>query len=175
MKRVALALVAMISIWAVRARAEEQPQMPKPGPEHELLKSMEGTWDLTVKAMGNESKGTCTYKMGLGGLWLMSKVEGDMGGMKFEGRGMDSYDANRKKYVSVWIDSMGTSPLVSEGTYDKDTKTMTLTGDGPGMDGKMTKYKMVTVVKDDDNMTMTMTSGPEDKPQTVTIDYKRRK
>ena len=50
-----------------------------------------------------------------GGLWVLSKFEGDFGGMKFEGRGQFGYDPIKKKYVGTWIDSMSPTLSVLEG------------------------------------------------------------
>lgn len=175
MKTVRLLTALCVAGLATAAARAQEMQMPKPGPEFEPLKKLVGTWDCDVKSMGQESKGTMVYKMDLGGLWLVGKFEGGFGGMKFEGRSLDSYDARKGKYVSVWVDSMGTTPLVSEGTYDKEKKTMTMTGEGPGMDGKMQKMKMVTEAKDDDTLVFNMyMGGSEDQPM-MTINYKRRK
>src|SRR5262245_40983715 len=132
MRMVAVVVAAVLAVPAV---AQEP---PKPGPEHEVLKKLEGVWDITMRFGGMESKGRVTYKMDLGGLWLVSSVESDLGGMKFQGRGMDSYDAGKKKYVSVWVDSMSTTPMTMEGSYDAAKKTLTMAGEGPGMDGKPT-------------------------------------
>jgi hypothetical protein len=156
------------------ARAAPAQEFPKPGPEHEMLKKLVGTWDLTMKFDGKESKGTVTYKMDLGGLWLVSSLESEFGGKKFSGRGMDSYDPARKKYVSVWIDNMLTYPLVMEGTFDKEKKTLTMTGEGPGMDGKPTKMKALSEWKDDDTFQFGMYFG-ESKDPAFTIVYKRKK
>src|SRR5262245_6554801 len=93
-----------------------------PGPEHELLKKLEGTWTAKIKTDGGESEGTSIYKMQLGGLWLMSEFQGEFFGQKFEGRGADTYDPEKKKFVSVWVDSMSTRPMMLEGTYDKEKK-----------------------------------------------------
>jgi hypothetical protein len=67
--------------------------------------------------------------------------------------------------------------MVMEGTYDKDNKVLTSTGEGPGMDGKMTKYKTVLEIKDNDTMLFSMsTPGKDGKDQTVmSITYKRKK
>ena len=173
MKSVRFAYLAVIAglLFAGAANAQEP---PKPGPEHELLKKMAGTWEATMKFGGMESKGTAVYKMDLGGLWLTSTFEGNFGGMKFSGRGLDGYDTTKKKYVGVWIDSMMTGVMVMEGTYDKDKKTFTMTGEGPGMDGKPEKYKAVTETKDDDNVVMSMYVGGGKEPAFV-INYKRKK
>ena len=51
---------------------------------------------------------------------------------------------------------MSTAPVTMEGTYDKEKKTLTMAGEGPGMDGKPTKYKSVSKMPDDDTIEMTM-------------------
>jgi Protein of unknown function (DUF1579) len=149
----------------------------KPGPEFDILKGMEGTWDATIKFGPQESKGTMTYKLGIGGLWLMSSFEGEFAGQKFEGHGMDSYDANKKKYVGVWVDSMVTSPLVMEGTYDPAEKKISMEGMGPGQDGKPVKQGIVTELKGKDEMFSSMSGpGPDGKQAVMmTITYKRKK
>jgi hypothetical protein len=165
------AWVAVLFVPALRAQAPE-----KPGPELDALKELEGEWDATVKAGGMESKGTMAYKMGLGGRWLIGKFEGEMGGQKFEGRSLNSYDATKKKYVNVWVDSMSGAAMLSEGSYDKDTKTLTLVGEGPGQDGKPAKYKQTSQVKDKDTIAFTMSAVGDGKEQEVmTITFKRKK
>ncbi len=149
----------------------------KPGPEHARLKEMEGTWDATVKMQGAESKAVANYKMDLGGLWLTSTFQGDFGGMKFEGRGLDSYDPAKKKYVGVWVDSWSTAPMVMEGTFDKEKNIVTMIGEGPGPEGKPVKHRMVTKIKDKDTHDWTMyVVGPDGKEaEMLSITYKRRK
>jgi hypothetical protein len=161
--------VILLSLPAARAQ-----EGAKPGPEHDVLKKFVGNWGLTMKFGGMESKGTVSYKMDLGGLWLASEINAELFGAKFQGRGFDTYDAGKKKYVAYWFDSMGPGAVVTEGEFDKAKKTMTMSGEGPGMDGKPTKYKSVTVMPDDDNFTMTMYVGGGAEPA-FTIAYKRRK
>jgi hypothetical protein len=164
--------VALLGLVTAPAAVAQEPA--KPGPEHEILKKHVGTWDITMKFGGMETKGTSTYKMELGGLWLSSTVESEIFGMKFQGHGMDSYDAAKKKYVAVWFDSMSTTPMTMEGTYDKDKKTLTMAGEGPGMDGKPTKHTAVSEWKDDDTMHFSMYMGDGKEPA-FTIVYKRKK
>jgi hypothetical protein len=173
--RVVVVVLAMSALLAPAVWA--QPPLPKPGPEHEHLKQMEGTWEANVKFPGGESKGTMTYKMELGGLWLLSNFKGQFGGQPFQGKGIDGYDSVKKKYVSIWVDSMSMAPMISEGTFDKERKVLTMFGEGPAMEGKMTKYKSVIEIKDHDTMVFTM-SGPlkEGKEQSMlTITYTRKK
>jgi hypothetical protein len=166
-----LAAVALALLAAPVSPAQEA---PKPGPEHEVLKKMVGDWDLTMKFGGMETKGTVTYKMELGGLWLTSNLESELFGTKFQGKGLDTYDPTRKKYVGVWVDSMASSPMLMEGTFDKEKKTLTMTGSGPGMDGKPTNYKSVSVMPDNDTINFSMYIG-DGKDPAFTIVYKRKK
>jgi hypothetical protein len=164
-------VVALMVVATPTLRAQEP---AKPGPEHEILKKLEGNWDLTMKFAGGESKGTVTYKMDLGGLWLTSALEADLGGMKFSGRGMDTYDAGKKKYIGIWIDSMSTHPMVMEGDYDKEKKTITLVGESPGPDGKPAKWKSVSTMPDDNTINFSMFVGDAKEPM-FSIVYKRKK
>lgn len=170
---VTMALGVLVTAAGLTA---QQPPDVKPGPEHALFKQDEGTWDATVKAMGSESKGTLTCKVGLNGLWLLENFKSDFGGTAFEGLGATSYDPAKKKYVNVWIDSMSTAPMVSEGTYDKAKKTMTLAGEMPMPDGKSMKITMVSVTKDANTKIFTLNgAGPDGKNfEMLHITYKRR-
>ena len=161
------------------ARSQEI-EFPKPGPEHAHLKSLEGMWDAEmIMADGAKSKGVATYKMECGGLWLASDYQGEFGGQKFAGRGLDSYDLKKKKYVGVWVDSMVTRPMFVEGDRDDKTNTTTLTGDSPegGPDGKPLKVKLVTKMPDADHMNFEFFMvGPDGKDTSAfKINYTRRK
>ena len=170
-----LSLVLVPLAATAHLNAQKFPEI-KPGPEHAFLKESEGDWDATVKSMGGESKGTVSYKSALNGLWMLEHFKAELGGKAFEGHGATSYDPAKKKYVNVWIDSMVTSPMVSEGTYDKSTKTLTLVGDMPMPDGKTTKATMTTVYNDANTKTFTLrAAAPDGKDfEMLHIIYKRR-
>src|SRR5262249_52954049 len=153
MRKVAVVVAALL---AVPVSSQE---MPKPGPEHKLLKAREGTWEATMKFGGKESKGTVTYRMELGGFWLAGTMQSELFGTKFTGKSLESYHPAKKKYVSVWVDSMSTAPVTMEGTYDKEKKTFTMAGEGPAMEGKTAKYRSVTKMPDADTIEMTMYIG----------------
>jgi hypothetical protein len=162
--------------------ASAQEGIPHPGPEHELLKQFEGTWDASVKTyMGpgepNQARGTERNRMGMGGLWLLQDFRADFMGMQFEGHGFIGYDSAKKKYVGTWIDSMQTFILASEGSFDNTHKVFTQTAEGPDPSGKMTKWRMVTVFKDPDHHEFTMSrvfEGRKDATEMV-ISYERKK
>jgi len=174
--RKAIALALAFSVFAVVGQMSAQDKLPKAGPEFDVLKESEGAWDATIKMGDGHSKGTQMCKADLNGLWYLEHFSGDLGGMKFEGRGATSYDAGKKKYVGIWIDSMSTLPMVSEGTYDKATKTMTMVGDMPMPDGKMSKVTMTTVTKDANTRVFTMNVAGTDGKATemLQITYKRK-
>jgi len=153
-----------------------QPPMPKPGPEHALLKKFVGDWNATVKMMGGESKAVATFKMDLGGFWLSLDFKGEFEGQKFEGKGTTGFDPIKKKYVGTWVDSMSPSLTVMEGAFDKDGKTFTELGEGPGMDGKLMKMKNIHQFKDNDTIVFTMYQVKDGKDEEMmTITYKRKK
>jgi len=122
-------------------------EMSKLNENHKLLADLAGTWSFTVKMMANpadptskaqESKGTAVRKSVMGGRYFELDVNGKMqmpgadGKMKdvdFKGMGLEGYDNAKKKFVSTWVDNMGTSIMMSEGDYDPTTKTFTYTGD----------------------------------------------
>ncbi len=150
--RVMVMLVALLGSSAVLAQetdgkaappkmsAEQQAMMDAwvkagaPGAPHQWLAKMEGTWVLEVKSWMDPaappmvSTGDATMRMTMDGRYLEEKVEGSMMGAPFHGLGYTGYDNIIRRYVSVWMDSMSTGIMRSEGTYDEATHTMTMTG-----------------------------------------------
>lgn len=178
MKSTSLAAATLLFVWLWLPMIARSQELPNAGPEHEVLKEMTGTWDSVMKFEGQpDSKGKMTYKMECGGLWLTSNYEGDFGGAPFQGKGLDSYDAKKKKYVSVWVDSMSTTPMLFEGDYDKAKKTLTMFSEYPGPDGKPAKYKSATTRKDNDHYVFQMfiTAAGAEETLMMTIEYTRRK
>jgi hypothetical protein len=171
----ALLSMAMAMVVAVPAVNAQEPA--KPGPEHELLKQTEGTWDAIFKGGPPDAKAVSVSKMGCGGLWLMTDFSGAIEGMPFQGHGVDGFDQDKKKYISIWVDSMTATPMIFEGTYDEKTKTMTQIADGKGPDGKPAKWKSVTKHTDKDHHVFTMAVvGPDGGDNVMlTIEYTRRK
>src|SRR5687767_13529697 len=123
--RIALAF-ALLGPAAVSA--QQGPPMPKPGPEHALLKMDVGTWDAVIEmvpgpgAPATKSKGVETNRIGCGGLCLIGDFKADVMGMPFEGHGVTTWDPAKKKYVGSWTDSMSKGLAIGESTYDPQTK-----------------------------------------------------
>lgn len=135
------AMAGMALAFAQTARAQDMtPEMMEtwqkysmPNENHQHFAEMVGTWSHKVTmwmapdAPPMESTATSTSELSLDGRWLEETFSGSMWGMPFEGHNLLGYDNFREEYVSIWRDNLGTAPMISRGTYDPATKTMTLT------------------------------------------------
>lgn len=165
------------------AEAEMDPMamMPKPGPEHDILRKMMGTWEAAVtmkmdeNAPESKSTGVETNTM-LGGFWVVQDVKGDMGGMPFYGHAMHGYSLTKKKYISVWSDSMGSDWEIFEGDMRDGKLEMRGETPNPFVPGTIMKHRTVAEFKDNDTRTYTMYEIRGDKEMKVLwIEYKRKK
>ena len=152
----ALCVVLMVSPALAKDKKHEKPmneqammerwkQLGTPGEPHKQFAALAGSWTTTTKEWmepGNppmESTGTAEMKMLLDGRFLYQEFNGQMMGQPFNGIGIDAYDNMTKKYVTAWMDSMGTGIFLMEGTASTDGRTITLRGSHPEPGGgKMT-------------------------------------
>ncbi|TWT92234.1 DUF1579 domain-containing protein [Neorhodopirellula pilleata] len=153
-------------------------QVPSAGPEYEVLKNDAGEWDVEITnyATGTPevTKGIESNRM-LGDFWLISNFEGKMMGLEFKGHGSTGYDAETKKYVGTWVDSLSPGIMHMKGNYDKDKKTMTLVGIAPGMDGNPAKHRLTTVYMDRRRvMTMYITPQGSEETKFMQLAYTRK-
>ena len=62
------------------------------------------------------------------GRYTKSEYKGDIPGMgAFHGLGYNGFDNVSQKFVSFWLDNMGTGIMEGEGTLSPDGRTMTWT------------------------------------------------
>lgn len=197
MKRLfALAAVMLSTSVAFAADApkpsgDEQAMMDKmmkaaaPGPQHAMMAKLAGDWDCLVKFQMDpskpmqEEKSTATITTLMDGRYVQELSTGQMMGMPFQGMGIYGYDNVIGKYVSTWIDNMGTGIMKSEGKADDSGKSILWqsTMSDP-MTGKVSKSRMVTTIVDDDHHTMEMYGVPpggKKEMKMMTIEYTRRK
>jgi hypothetical protein len=67
------------------------------------------------------------------------------------------------------------SPMISEGTYDKSKKSMTLLGNMPMPDGKSMKSSITITYKDANTKVLSLKGNMDGKEfEMVEITYKRR-
>ena len=157
-------------------------KLATPGAPHKLLSSMVGSWNTKTKSWMEpnkppmESTGSCEQQMLLDGRFLQQICTGKMMGSPFTGIGITGYDNHTKKYVSTWMDSMGTGIYFFEGTASADGKTITQEShyDDP-MQGPMTWRGVTKIVNDDTEvfeMYATDKSGKEAKMMEITYTRK---
>jgi hypothetical protein len=172
---------------AQRKKTEEKPDFQEmmevwkklaiPGEPHRLLASRVGSWSTKSKHWMEHDKppmefaGSCERRMILGGRFLQDEFSGEMMGSPFTGIGVIGYDNHTKKYVSTWMDSMGTGIYFFEGTAGRDGKTLSLESrfddpvKGPGT------WRLVTRFVDENTevaeMKMSYDSGVEEKCETT--------
>ena len=167
-------------------------ELAKPGENHKLLANGAGTWTYTVKfwmnpdpsAAPSESTGVAVTKEVMGGRFFTSEhtgkmqmpgPDGKMMDMEFKGFSMEGYDNAKKKFVSSWIDNMGTGIMNSEGTYDAATRTFTYHAEYEPMPGMKTKIREVIKLTDKDHHTFEFyenRGGTE--VRTMEINYTRK-
>jgi Protein of unknown function (DUF1579) len=166
-------------------------EMSKLNENHKLLAEMNGNWNYAIKMWMNpdpnakpqESKGTATRKSVMGGRYFVMDVsgkmqmpgeDGKMKDMQFKGMAVEGYDNVKKKFVSSWIDSMGTGIQGSEGTYDPASKTFTYTMEMEPMPGMKQQVREVIKVTDKDHMMLEWyeNRGGQEK-KTMEIAYTR--
>jgi hypothetical protein len=144
-------------------------ELSKLNDNHKLLAGMVGNWSYAVKmwmdpkANPTESTGTAVVKSQMDGRFVtgdhsgkfkMPGADGKMKEMNFKGMSLDGYDNVKQKFISAWVDNMGTGLMLSEGTYDAGTKTFTYTGEYEAMPGMKSKVRQVVKVADKDHHSM---------------------
>ena len=167
-----------------QAEMEAMMKAMSPGEEHKLLARMAGDWEFTSKmwmapgAPPSESGGTMHAEMILGGRYVQADWKGNFMGMAFEGRGTEGYDNLGKKYVSSWVDNMGTGILHTTGTCEQGGKVCRQSGSMiDPMTGKDTPWKSVVTWQDANTFLFEMfgndPSGKEMKMMEFTVKRKK--
>jgi hypothetical protein len=176
-------LACLIMARHVAAQDEkEQPWLIKPTQQHELLKKGVGTWDATVKIWpmpGAEplvSKGVEKNRLLKGGLWLITRFEGEALGTPFIGMGQTGYDPAEKKYVGNWVDTMTPHMMTTKSDYNEETTTLTgVSETRDPITGEKYSAKTIARYNDDDTRVMQMHRAGEDGKEwkVMEISYKR--
>lgn len=145
-----------------QAMMEMYQKLATPGEPHKLFTSLAGSWTTSTKEWmepgkpPTESTGTAEMKMLLDGRFLYQEFTGNMMGQPFSGVGIDAYDNMTKKYVTAWMDTMGTGIFMMEGTASADGKTITLKGSHPEPGGGKMTHRAVWKIVDGNTQTFDM-------------------
>ena len=144
---------AMMEVWK---------QLAMPGEPHKLFATLAGSWTTTTKEWmepgkpPTESTGSAEMKMLLDGRFLYQEYNAQMMGQPFSGVGIDAYDNMTKKYMTAWVDTMGTGIFMMEGTASADGKTITLRGSHPEPGGGKMTHRAVWKIVDNNTQTFDM-------------------
>jgi hypothetical protein len=144
---------AMMEVWK---------KLGQPGEPHKQLASLAGSWTTQTKEWmepgkpPSESTGSVEMKMLLDGRFLQQEFSGNMMGEPFSGIGITGYDNLRKRYISNWIDTMGTGIFSMEGTASADGKTITLKGQHAEPGGGQMTHRAVWKIVDSNTQTFDM-------------------
>ncbi len=164
---------AMMELWK---------QAATPSEPHKLFATLVGSWTTQTKEWmergkpPTESTGTAEMKMLLDGRFLYQEYNGQMMGQPFNGIGIDAYDNMTKKYVTAWMDTMGTGIFLMEGTASPDGRTITLRGSHPEPGGGKMTHRAVWKIVDDNNQVFEMygAHGKEKETKNLEIIYTRK-
>lgn len=168
-----LCVVLMASVAVATEKKAEKPMDPQammevyaklaqPGEPHKLFASLAGSWTTKTKEWmepgkpPTESTGSAEMKMLLGGRFLYQEYNGQMMGQPFSGIGIDAYDNLRKKYVTAWMDTMGTGIFMMEGTASADGKTIRLKGQHAEPGGGHMTHRAIWKIVDSNTQTFDM-------------------
>lgn len=183
------ALAVAVAVGAARAQEMSPEDMKKwaqysnPGDLHKQLEPLIGGWQETVRfwfAPGTdavESASTSEAEWIMDGRWVKQEHDGSAMGQPFHGFGLLGYDNYREEYVSIWIDNMSTAAMITRGTYDPVTNTMTMTGTVDDFMGGKSDVPLRTVMhwKDPDTAVYEMYAPGPDGTEFMTLEVTGRR
>lgn len=161
--------IVLFAVTCFKASAQSEAEMKAwmeymtPGDIHKMLAKSDGEWNEEISmwmapgAPLQKSTSTCVNKMILDGRYQSSTHTGSFNGMPFEGISTVAYDNAKKKFITTWIDNMGTGITVMEGTWDDKTKTLHTKGKQTDpMSGKDWDVRETFQIIDDNTQKMEM-------------------
>jgi len=166
-----------------KAMMDKMVKAATPGPQHAMLAKFAGDWTCAVKYQMDpsqpmqEAQSTATITPLMDGRYIQEVSSGQMMGAPFNGMGLYGFDNVSGKFVSSWIDNMGTGIMTSVGSADASGKVINWTGTmNDPVTGKATKERMVMTIVDDDHHTFEMFGVPpggKKETKMMTIEYVR--
>jgi hypothetical protein len=176
------AILVFLAVMAAGSLAQDAPPTPKPQKEHEWLQQLVGEWETEGEAITEPDKPPVKTKgsennRSIGGFWVQGEHKGDFFGTPFTGVMTLGYDAEKKKYIGTWVDSILPHLWKYEGTVDATGKILTLESEGPGPEpGKLAKYRDSLEIKSKDHKVLTSATEKDGKWVTyLTVQYRRKK
>ncbi|MEO8341324.1 MAG: DUF1579 domain-containing protein [Nitrospirota bacterium] len=145
-----------------QAMMEMYQKLATPSEPHKLFATLAGSWTTATKEWmepgksPTEAAGSVEMKMLLDGRYLQQEFNSEMMGQPYTGMGITGYDNLRKKYVSIWLDTMSTALFMMEGTGSDDGKTITLKGQHAEPGGGHMTHRAVWKIVDSNTQTFDM-------------------
>ena len=169
MKKVTIFILAITACFNFNANSQTEAEQKAwmeymtPGEIHKMLASSQGDWKAQVTlwmqpgAPPTINTATAKNEMIMGGRYLQSTHKGDFMGMPFEGIGITAYDNAAKKFVTTWIDNMGTGIMTLEGKWDGKNNSIEFKGKSiDPTTGKDVDVREVIKFVDNNNQVMEM-------------------
>jgi hypothetical protein len=141
---ISIAIVIAASLTLASAQQQSDEEKAKrmaaaqaivgPGPEHQLLASLAGKWDMEVKYWMSRDKPPIVIKsksenrMILGGRFLLSESKTE-GAIPVETMTLIGFDRRHKKYTTIGLDNMGTYYVTGAGPYVDSRKAIVMYGE----------------------------------------------
>jgi hypothetical protein len=153
-----------------------------PGPEHERLAKLAGTWETSTKFEGpgmeaEESKGESKLSVVLGGRFLREEDTGTMMGQPYTSLKFWGFNNGSKKYESVWMYTGGTAMMTMTGESKDEGKTVVYDASYVNEVGQKQEMKITFKQVDVDHFAVTLAAvmeGAEAGPS-MTTTYTRKK
>jgi hypothetical protein len=144
-------VVTSLAVGPARGQGEKTtpPNAKFPTAGRRQLDRLAGTWDVTISfkigpGMTSEGTATCVAKWILDGKALQQDYFSKFNGRPFTAMQWLGYDANKKKFFEIEMDSMDTGAMHNEGSLSEDGKTLTQVGQrvdpGTGKSGRIRTY-----------------------------------
>jgi hypothetical protein len=154
--------IAMMEKWQAAAT---------PGEHHATIGKLAGKWTARVMywpapgAPAEESVGTATMTPILGGRFLQEMFEGTAMEQPFHGMGISGYDNVMQKHTGIWLDSMGTGIMHSEGTCESNCSIIKARAESSDpMSGERKVMNSITRIVSDKEIVLEMfETGPDGK------------
>jgi hypothetical protein len=138
-------------------QAKDYAKLGRPGREHECLKALVGTWELTASGTGSDARGSAVYKSIFDGRFITEEVKVPLGQFTMEWMGIYGYDPHKKKYTAVWVDNMDTTTESGEATPSPTGREFNFRGEHVDpRSGKMAAYTWRVALTNDDALEIVM-------------------
>lgn len=156
----------------VTAKASELPEAVA------ALRAEFGTWDADFRmempgAPPMSSQCREVVHPICGGNWSWSDFTGSLMNAPFEGHALTGYDGSTGRVVSYWIDSMNSACMRTEGRYDAETRTFTMSGTCYDQQGQSSPVASTVTASGDDARKLRMVFGEGAGQHVMTIAYRR--